>query len=143
VFEREPRRARVAVDEGMKEANVEADPRGAHDDRRLFIFGLVSLRDEATELCAHYAWTTTLIVRIHAGDVVCGPFGPRADKRFDIIGREVNLTVRLPTRGFALSAEAFRCLSAAARARFKKHSMPITYIPVEDRRPSPTAKLDA
>ena len=45
----------------------------------------------------------------------------------------VNVAARLATRSFALSAEAFRRPSPAARQRFKKHTPPITYIPVEDR----------
>jgi adenylate cyclase len=102
---------------------------------------LLELRDDVAAMCAADGWTATLVVRLHAGEVVCGPFGTRTDKRFDIVGREVNLTARLPTRGFALSVEAFRALSPEARARFKKHTPPITYIPVEDRRPSPSAKL--
>ena len=69
--------------------------------------------------------------------MVCGPFGPRDDQRFDVIGGEVNVAARLPTRSFAISAEAFRCLSKDARARFKKHAPPVTYIPSDDRRPTP------
>jgi class 3 adenylate cyclase len=102
---------------------------------------LLELRDDVCALCSAAGWPGTLVVRVHAGEVVCGPFGARAEKRFDIMGREVNLTARLPTRGFALSAEAFRCLSPEGRARFKKHTLPITYIPVADRRPSASAKL--
>jgi adenylate cyclase len=101
---------------------------------------LLALREDIAAMCAGAGWPATLVVRLHAGEVVCGPFGARGDKRFDIMGREVNLTARLPTRGFALSVEAFRCLSPAGRARFKKHTPPITYIPVEDRRPSASAK---
>nr|HEX4312956.1 adenylate/guanylate cyclase domain-containing protein [Kofleriaceae bacterium] len=86
-------------------------------------------------------WHCELVVKVHAGDVVCGPFGARGDKRFDVIGGDVNLAARLPTRSFALSAEAFRCLSPARRARFKKHTLPITYLPSEDRRPTPMTKL--
>jgi adenylate cyclase len=102
---------------------------------------LLELRDDVATMCSAEGWPGTLVVRVHAGDVICGPFGAKSDKRFDIMGREVNLTARLPTRGFALSAEAFRCLSPEGRARFKKHTLPITYIPVDDRRPSPGAKL--
>ena len=105
------------------------------------VVALLELRDDVAAMCSAQGWSGTLVVRVHAGDVACGPFGATGDKRFDIMGREVNLTARLPTRGFALSAEAFRCLSAEARARFKKHTLPITYIPIDDRRPSPAAKL--
>ena len=73
--------------------------------------------------------------------MVCGPFGAAGDKRFDIIGGEVNIAARLPTRSFAISAEAFRTLSTEARTRWKKHTLPVTYIPLDDRRPTPMTKL--
>ena len=99
---------------------------------------LIALREEV----AGEDWcNTTLVVRLHAGEVMCGPFGARGDKRFDCIGGEVNIAARLPTRSFAISAEAFRALSPEGRARFKKHTPTITYIPTEDRRPSPMTKL--
>lgn len=104
------------------------------------VAALLELREAAARLCAEDGWNATMVVRLHAGDVIAGLFGPRDAKRFDIIGREVNLTARLPTRAFALSAEAFRCLSPEGRALFKKHTPPITYIPLDDRRPSPSAK---
>jgi adenylate cyclase len=103
------------------------------------VAALLALRADVPALFD--GWHSELVVKIHAGDVVCGPFGARDDKRFDVIGGEVNLAARLPTRSFALSAEAFRCLSPAMRARFKKHTLPITYIPSEDRRPTPMTKL--
>ncbi|HEX7699887.1 MAG TPA: hypothetical protein VF403_04170, partial [Kofleriaceae bacterium] len=86
-------------------------------------------------------WHSSLVVKLHAGDVVCGPFGPVGEKRFDVIGGEVNITARLPTRSFAISAEAFRALSKEGRARFKKHTLPVTYIPEGDRRPTPITKV--
>jgi class 3 adenylate cyclase len=103
------------------------------------IDALLALRDDVATMFA--AWRSTLVVKVHAGDVVCGPFGPRGDKRFDVVGGEVNIAARLPTRDFAISAEAFRALSKPARTRFKKHMQPVTYLPAEDRRPSAMTKL--
>jgi len=100
---------------------------------------LLDLRAALAETRAE--WRVDLTVRLHACEVICGPFGGRADKRFDVIGQGVNLAARLPTRSFAISAEAFRTLSPAGRALFKKHTPPVTYIPVEDRRPTPMTKL--
>lgn len=102
---------------------------------------LLALRDEVPALFGGDGWHSSLVVKVHAGDVVCGAFGARDDKRFDVIGGEVNLTARLPTRSFAISAEAFRALSPEARTRWKKHTLPVTYIPVDDRRPTPMTKL--
>jgi len=102
---------------------------------------LLELRDAVADACARDGWHVALTVRVHAGEVVCGTFGARTDKRFDVIGGEVNLTARLPTKSFAISAEAFRTLTPDGRALFKKHTSPITYIPIGDRRPSPMQKL--
>jgi class 3 adenylate cyclase len=99
---------------------------------------LLALRDDVAALCAD--WGARLVVKVHVGDVVCGPFGPRGDKRLDAIGGEVNIAARLPTKDFALSAEAFRALSSEARSAFKKHTPPVTYLPVDDQRPSRVAK---
>jgi class 3 adenylate cyclase len=101
---------------------------------------LFQLKSEVDDWLATLRWESRLVVKAHCGSVVAGPFGGHDEKRFDIIGDEVNVTARLPTRSFALSAEAFRRLSPDARKRFKKHTPPITYIPVEDRRPSNVAK---
>ncbi|MEO8706877.1 MAG: adenylate/guanylate cyclase domain-containing protein [Kofleriaceae bacterium] len=100
---------------------------------------LLELRDAIATIFA--GWSSTLVVKLHLGDVVCGPFGSRGEKRFDVIGGAVNIAARLPTRNFAISAEAFRTLSADGRALFKKHTPPITYIPIADHRPSPMTKL--
>ena len=105
------------------------------------VLALLELRDDVAALCRREGWHSTLVVKLHAGEVVCGPFGARGDKRFDVIGGEVNIAARLPTKSFAISAEAFRALSPDARTRFKKHTPPVTYIPVDDRRPTPMTKL--
>jgi len=103
------------------------------------VAALLALRAEVPALFE--GWHAELVVKLHAGDVVCGLFGPRDDRRFDVIGGEVNIAARLPTRSFAISAEAFRCLSKDARTRFKKHTPPVTYIPSDDQRPTPMTKL--
>jgi hypothetical protein len=42
----------------------------------------------------------------------------------------VNTAATLESRNFALSAQAFRKLGPAARKAFRKHTPPVTYIPV-------------
>lgn len=101
---------------------------------------LLALRDDVATLCVDAGWSAHLVVKMHVGDVVLGPFGPKGAKRLDAIGGDVNVCARLATKDFALSAEAFRALSPAARQAFKKHTPPITYLPVDDRRPSRVAK---
>jgi adenylate cyclase len=80
-------------------------------------------------------WESRLVVKLHAGTVIAGEYGARAAKQFDVLGDAVNVTARLATRSLAMSAQAFRLLSPDARKRFKKHTPPITYIPIEDRHP--------
>jgi class 3 adenylate cyclase len=64
--------------------------------------------------------------------VAAGHFGADDDRRYDILGKTVNIAVRLESQGVALSAEAFRQLGPEMRRRFKKHTPPISYIRVED-----------
>jgi adenylate cyclase len=67
-----------------------------------------------------------LHVKVHLGKVIAGPFGGRGEKRFDVIGKEVNACARLPNPGFALSAPAFRALSAKGQAAFEQQA-PVVY----------------
>jgi class 3 adenylate cyclase len=75
--------------------------------------------------CRHY-------IRAHFGPVVCGPVGTRSEKRFDLFGETVNLAATLSSRGFAMTPQVFRKLQKEKRKLFKKHTPPITYIPVEE-----------
>lgn len=53
----------------------------------------------------------------------------------DVYGKTVNTAAVLPSDGMALTAAAFRALKPETRALFKKHTPPVSYIAVEDRRP--------
>lgn len=105
------------------------------------VSALLRLRDDVCALLAKEGWTSWLVVKLHAGDVVAGAFGPREERRYDIVGGAVNICARLPTRSFAISADAFRALGKDARTKFKKHTQPVTYIPLDDVRPTPMTKL--
>jgi class 3 adenylate cyclase len=72
-----------------------------------------------------------LVVKAHVGTVIAGTYGTGPNARFDIIGADVNLTATMESRGFALSAQAFRALGPEGRRHFKKHTPPISYIPLE------------
>ncbi|MBI3892738.1 MAG: adenylate/guanylate cyclase domain-containing protein [Candidatus Wallbacteria bacterium] len=74
-----------------------------------------------------------LVVKAHAGTAMMGVFGAGATRQLDIIGSEVNLTARLDSSGFALSVQGFRALSPQTRRLFKKHTPPVTYIPLAQR----------
>jgi class 3 adenylate cyclase len=99
---------------------------------------LLQLREDVARQMAQLGCVLT--VKLHAGDVVAGLFGPPQQRSFDVIGREVNATARIATRAFALSAEAFRALSPEGRKLFKKHTPPVTYLPTDDRRPARLGK---
>jgi class 3 adenylate cyclase len=83
---------------------------------------------------AQRGWECRLMVKAHFGTVVTGPFGAAGDKRHDVIGKAVNVAAALDATGVALSVAAFRKLGPGLRRRFKKHTPPVTYIRVEDRR---------
>jgi class 3 adenylate cyclase len=69
-------------------------------------------------------------IRAHFGSIQHGELGTRTDKRLDIIGSTVNTMFLLKASEFAITPEAFRKLKPETRQLFKKHTPPITYIPL-------------
>jgi adenylate cyclase len=97
------------------------------------MLGLLQLKEAADRFMAEQGWDCNLVVKVHFGPVAAGEFGAGADRRYDVLGKTVNVAARLEaSSGVALSAEAFRRLGAQTRKRFKKHTPPITYIRQED-----------
>jgi adenylate cyclase len=94
--------------------------------------GLFRLRQEVDEWLAERGSSSRLAIKAHAGSVIAGAFGARGDKRFDVLGDVVNTAARLP-RPFHVSPQVFRLLSSEGRKLFKKHTPPVTYIPLDDR----------
>ena len=103
-----------------------------HVDRG--VGALLALKESVDRSMAERGWECRLVVKAHFGPVVAGPFGLPGAKHQDVIGRTVNLAATLPATGVTLSVAAFRKLSPELRGRFKKHTPPITYIRLEDRR---------
>jgi class 3 adenylate cyclase len=94
---------------------------------------LLDLKSAADRFMADRGWDCHLVVKAHYGTVAQGEFGPGDDQRYDVLGKTVNVTFRLENSGgVTLSVEAFRQLGPDTRARFKKHTPPITYIRQED-----------
>ena len=104
----------------------------AHVDRG--VESLLSLKEAIDQSMARPGWECRLVIKAHFGTVVSGPFGGGGDKRYDVIGKTVNLAASMDARGVALSVAAFRQLDPALPRRFKKHTPPVTYIRLEDRR---------
>jgi adenylate cyclase len=96
------------------------------------VLALLDLKDSADRFMAVQGWECQLQVKVHCGPVAAGHFGSGPDRRYDVLGKTVNIAARLETSGIALSAEAFRRLGPEVRTRFKKHTPPITYIRQED-----------
>lgn len=96
------------------------------------VLALKKLQEEAGDWFATRHIKTRNIVSVHFGPVACGPMGTKGDKQFDIIGVSANIAARLQSNGFAMSPQVFRKLKPETRKHFKKHTPPITYIPVEE-----------
>lgn len=96
------------------------------------VLGLLELKTASDAFMAEQGWGCYLVVKAHFGSVAAGDFGAGAEKRYDVLGKAVNVTARLESDSFALSVEAFRQLGPDVRQRFKKHTPPVTYIRQED-----------
>ena len=73
------------------------------------------------------------VIKAHFGPVVCGCVGFGKNERLDVFGDTVNTSALLKSNGLAMTPQVFRKLKPATRKHFKKHTPPITYIPVEER----------
>ena len=104
------------------------------------ICGLLDLKTLVDTWFEERAWACRLVVRVHADVAIAGIFGNGAAARFDVIGNAVNVAATVQTRSVALTAEAFRKLSPESRKRFKKHTLPVTYMRIEDRHPHRTGR---
>lgn len=104
------------------------------------VHALLDLKESCDAWFASLGWDSRLLVKAHFGTVMAGPFGPEGDRRFDVIGANVNIAATIASRGFALSPEAFRKLAPETRKQFEKHTPPVTYIRQGDPRPHRTAR---
>jgi class 3 adenylate cyclase len=93
---------------------------------------LLALKEEVDGWFETIDWECRMMIKIHFGPAIAGPYGAKGAKRFDVLGKSVNAAAMLDSTGVALSAEAFRKLGPAMRKRFKKHTPTISYIRTED-----------
>jgi len=75
------------------------------------------------------------IVKLHLGPVAIGLVGGPGREIVDVYGKTVNVAATLSSTGLAMTPAVFRRLAPATRTLFKKHTPPITYIDLDDRRP--------
>jgi len=97
------------------------------------ILALLNLKRKVDNFNKDNNLDSQLIIKCNFGKVVIGMLGTKKNKRLDIIGKEVNTTALLKSNGFVMTAETFRKLKSETRKLFKKHTPPITYIPLEER----------
>jgi class 3 adenylate cyclase len=71
-------------------------------------------------------------IKAHVGSVARGHLGVRGDKRPDVLGEAVNGCFLLKGHGLVVSPQAFRALGPEMRRLLKKHTPPVTYIPVDE-----------
>ena len=96
---------------------------------------LLELKEAVDNLMIERGWECRFTAKAHFGRAMAGPFGEVDGKRYDVIGRTVNMAAVLKSTGIALSVTAFRKLGPELRTRFKRHTPPVTYIRSEDSRP--------
>jgi class 3 adenylate cyclase len=100
------------------------------------VLALRALQEQGDRFFAAHGGPCRHVIKAHFGPVIGGMVGAREDKRFDVLGNTVNTAAMLsasasPSRTLALTPQVFRRLSPETRRLFKKHTPPVTYIPVE------------
>jgi class 3 adenylate cyclase len=93
------------------------------------VMALARVKEEGDIWLKEHGLNCKNIVKVHYGAIAAGLLGTSSNKRPDILGQSVNTTALLESKGFAISPQVFRKLSAEGRKLFKKHTPPITYIP--------------
>ena len=96
------------------------------------VLALKALKDQGDVWLADRHIASRHIVKVHFGPVVCGPVGTRTEQRFDVFGQTVNIAALLKANGLAVTPQVFRKLNPETRKLFKKHTPPISYIPVTE-----------
>jgi len=96
------------------------------------VLTLQALKEQGDAWLSQRGMHSHHIIKAHFGSVTCGPIGTKSEKQFDVFGDVVNIAATLSTNNLAITPQVFRKLSAETRKHFKKHTPPITYIPVDE-----------
>ena len=97
------------------------------------VLALKTLKETGDAWLKDYGVPSEAIIKAHFGPVQCAQLGTRTNKQLDIIGLTVNTAALLSSRGIAITPQVFRKLDTNNRKLFKKHTPPVTYIPVEEK----------
>jgi adenylate cyclase len=68
---------------------------------------MIALRRDVERWAARHALDTSLVVRLHYGDVLAGDFGPTGRAHRDVIGRAAFVAARIEARTLSTTAEFF------------------------------------
>ncbi len=81
---------------------------------------LLMLKSDVDARLAKRNFVTPLVARVHVGEVLAGAFGPKGDKRYDVIGQAVNRTAAMhPGEALSLTNDAYSKLDAKTQKLFK------------------------
>jgi adenylate cyclase len=81
---------------------------------------ILMLKADVDVRLAKRKFVTPLVARVHAGEVMAGPFGAKGDKRYDVIGQAVNRAAAMPLGEIvSLTGDAFAKLDPKTQKLFK------------------------
>jgi class 3 adenylate cyclase len=91
------------------------------DDTDEAVRAVLELKADVDTKLAERRFVTPLVARVHVGEVMAGAFGPKGDKRYDVIGQAVNRTAAMRLgEVVSLTGEAFARLDASTKELFKR-----------------------
>ena len=85
---------------------------------------ILDLRREADSFMKDRDWICRFEARIHAGEAMAGDFGPKGNRRYDVLGREVNAAATLKGGGIVASFQALELVSPDIRTLLEKERTP-------------------
>jgi class 3 adenylate cyclase len=82
---------------------------------------ILMLKSDVDARLAKQKFSSVLVARVHSGEVMAGAFGPKGDKRYDVIGQAVNRTAAMRLgEVISLTGDAFAKLDAKTQKLFKQ-----------------------
>jgi hypothetical protein len=87
---------------------------------------LPALSERVTQAAAAFRLDASLNMNVHLGIVIEGSFGVPGQERPGIVGKALEVTMRLPRGGLVITGEVFEDLPKQWQARFARIPCPIT-----------------
>ncbi len=92
----------------------------AEDDAERAVETVLDLKEAGDRHFAARGWTCRVDAKVGVGPVIAGPYGVAGAKRFDVIGKSVNDTARLPWAGVAVAKDLEARLGDPLRERIRQ-----------------------